>query len=186
MDELDYYLQTTSYYNYKKLKRILNKKIIITANHIKYVNIKEINKIIDLFEKYGYVFTTEDYIMLLLKDVTVLEHIPENKRTDEIYEIVARQNWLVMALYTHEITDKIYEIGIRHDGLTLQYIPRDRITNNMCKLAIRQNCCSIRYVPEDMKKYEICKEICRDIYNEVSKKINIETGSIYIHNQYTQ
>ena len=87
MDELTQYLKS---YEYKKSKieKILDKKIIITDNHIKNINFKYCNfDIITLFEKYGYVFTIEIYKIAVRQNGYILKHISDDKKTDEICKI---------------------------------------------------------------------------------------------------
>ncbi len=68
MDELTQYLNTSKYYSEYKLEQILNKKIIITKNHIDHIKCISCEfNIIILFEQYGYIFTNEDYILLVKK-----------------------------------------------------------------------------------------------------------------------
>ena len=133
MDELDIYLKNRFPYVYDEIEQILNKKIIINKDHIR--NIKQgRGSLIYLFETYGYCFTNDDYIMLISDDESILNYIPKDKRTVEIYEAAVRKN-----------------------GNMIIYVPTDKITNNICKLAIQQNCNLLEYIPEDMKTEEILK-----------------------------
>jgi len=85
MDELTQYLKFTIKYNKIDLEQILNKKIIITREHIDNINyIYDTFNIILLFKKYGYVFTNDDYI--LLNNKHGIKYIPEDKKTAEIYK----------------------------------------------------------------------------------------------------
>ena len=139
MDELTRYLKS-DHYRENEIENILNKKIIITKDHID--NIKSIHccdrrvNIIKLFEKYGYVFTDDDYIMLVKKGGRILRYIPENKRTN-----------------------KICEIAVQQDGSALQYVPEDKKTYELCKNAVLQEEYAFEFVPRDKMTDEIYKII---------------------------
>ena len=89
MDELEQYLKFANYHEYT-LEHILNKKIMITDKHIDAINVfydmGRLDKfnIITLFEKYGYIFTNNTYILLVTKNGYLLKFISEDNRTDEI------------------------------------------------------------------------------------------------------
>ena len=133
MDELTQYLKLKEY-NKLKLEKILNKKIIITKDHINNINaisccIFMIN-IIKLFEKYGYVFTNDDYIMLVSKCGLILEYIFEDKKTDEICKIAVQKN-----------------------GYALSYVPEDKKTDEICKIAVRGNGYALNFIPSNKKRF---------------------------------
>ena len=94
------YLQSKHYIEHE-LEKILNKKIIITMDHVK--NIKfdyfkydpEFN-IIKLFEKYGYVFTNEICITLINKDAFMISDFSDDKKTDEICKIAVQSKGLLL------------------------------------------------------------------------------------------
>ena len=98
MDELTKYLKTNRGYTELNLKQILDKKIMITKNHIENINPNNYYdsycrfNIITLFEKYGYIFTDDIYMLLVNKDGRILRYIPKNKRTHEICETAVKQN----------------------------------------------------------------------------------------------
>ena len=114
MDELTQYLKL-SHYNEFELEEILNKKIIITKDHVDSIDIDyywdecEFN-IIKLFEKYGFIFTDDIYISLLNKNGNIIHDIPEKKRTNEIYKTAVRQklNNVKMHLILFLIIKNIY------------------------------------------------------------------------------
>ncbi len=134
MDELTQYLKSNADYTEFELEQILNKKIIITDDHIKNIKFEYCNfNIIVLFEKYGYVFTNEIYKMIIQKYGYALFFISEDKKTDEIYEIAIKQN-----------------------GMALQYIIDDKKTNKICEIAVQQHGYALCYVPEDKKTDELC------------------------------
>ena len=139
MDELTQYLKTGKYIE-NELEQILNKKIIITEDHIKHINMPISNfygynfNIITLFEKYGYVFTDDDYILMIRKNGNIIEYISKDK-----------------------LTNNMCEIAVRQGGILLRYIPSDKRTNELCKLAVQENAYLIIFVPEDKKTEEICR-----------------------------
>ncbi len=94
MDELTRYLKLCKYKKIE-LEQILNKKIIITENHIKNIDLDCIIdhdfNIINLFEKYGYVFTNNIYILLVRKNGYILNDFSDNIKTDEICKIAVQQ-----------------------------------------------------------------------------------------------
>ena len=160
-DELTRYLRS-GHYRKNELENILNKKIMITKDHINNIKIKYYFyyrvDMIKLFEKYGYVFTDDDYIMLVKKAGQMLEYIPENKRTNKICKIAVQQNG--DALYyvpNDKKTDELCEIAVQQYGQALQYIPEDKKTNKICEIAVQRDGDILKYVPEDKKTDEISK-----------------------------
>ncbi len=137
MDELEQYLKFADYTRIK-LEQILNKKIIITKVHIDIIEIKRCCyyefDIIKIFEKYGYVFTNDDYIMLVDKCGYALKFISNDKRTDEICKIA---------------------VGL--SGCALTYISENKKTDEICKIAVQQNRYALTYVPAN-KKYLFIKK----------------------------
>ena len=131
MDELTEYLLYTKYYRITELECILNKKIIITPEHVKCI--KQYH-IIKLFKKYGYVFTEDDYIYLMLNRNNAFEFISDDEKTN-----------------------KLCVIAVKQYGQNLRSIPKNKITDEICKLAIQQNYHAFKYVPTDKKTYELCK-----------------------------
>ena len=137
MDELLLYLQSDSY-DEIKLEQILNNKIIITKNHIKNINLDNYDtirdknwdfNILNLFEKYGYIFTYDDYILLVNKNDCILEYVPENMKTDEICEIAIKQSGSAFNFIPkNKKTDKLYKIAVQSNGLALQHIPKNKKT----------------------------------------------------------
>ena len=119
MDILESYLTQHEKYNNKELIDILDTKINITKNHIRNIKFTLMNnsiQIIKLFEKYGYIFTEDDYEYIISKDSFVLQYISNNNKTDAIYKI-----------------------AVQKYGLNLQFIPDDKKTDEICELAVRQN-----------------------------------------------
>ena len=134
MDELLQYLDSDSY-DESELEQILNKKIVITKNHIENIDLNNYYEdwtfnIINLFEKYGYVFTNDDYIILVNKNGFMLSNVPEDMRTNEIYKIAVKQV-----------------------GYALRFVPGDKKTNEICKIAVRQDKWALWLVPNNKKIY---------------------------------
>ena len=161
MDELTRYLKS-DYYRENEIENILNKKIIITKDHID--NIKSIHccdrrvNIIKLFEKYGYVFTDDDYIMLVKKGGRILRYIPENKRTNKICEIAVQQDGSALQYVPEDKkTNKICEIAVQQDGTVLEYVPEDMKTDEICKTAIKRYNKTLQFIPNNKKTNELCK-----------------------------
>ena len=138
MDELTQYLKLDIYYDESKIEQILNKKIIITKDHIDNIKINRCYSrgfnIIKLFKKYGYVFTNDDYVMLVNKYGYAIQFIPSDKQTDEICKIA---------------------VGL--SGCALTYISENKKTDEICKIAVQQNRYALTYVPAN-KKYLFIKK----------------------------
>ena len=135
MDELTRYLKSTTDYTEIELEQILNKKIIITRNHVENVKFcfyfyknKNVPIIIKLFEKYGYVFTDDDYILWMTKNGLALKFIPIDKKSNEICMT-----------------------AVKHTGYALQFVPEDKKTDELCKIAVKQNIQALRFVPDNKK-----------------------------------
>ena len=96
MDELEIYLKNKEYYDARELERILNTKIIITKKHVQCIangwGYPYYNNIINLFEKYGYVFTDNDYISLICQNGNMLQYISNDRITNEMCKIAVKQN----------------------------------------------------------------------------------------------
>ena len=142
MDELIQYLKSYSYEK-SKLEYILNKKIIITKNHIDNIKIifccdQKFN-IIKIFEKYGYIFTNDDYIMLVNKCGFAIQFIPEDKQTNKICKTAVQQN-----------------------GFALEFVPEDKKTDEIYKIAVKQCKNAFNFVP-DNKKYLFIKNETNNI-----------------------
>ena len=127
MDELTRYLKSSDY-DESELEEILNKKIIITKDHIDIINVRycygdcELN-MIKLFTKYGFIFTEDIYISLVNKNGYILYNIPKNDKTNKICKIAVQQN-----------------------GLALRFVPTNKKTNEICDIAIKENHIALQYV----------------------------------------
>jgi len=160
MDELTQYLKLTEY-NELKLEQILNKKIIITKDHIDNINVNycciyQID-IINLFEKYGYVFTNDDYIMLINNCGMIIMYISKDKRTDKICEIAVRKRSSTLRFVPEDKkTEEICKIAVQKFGDALRYVPDDKKTNEICKMAVENDFYALNFVP-DNKKYLFIK-----------------------------
>ena len=162
MDELTQYLKNTIIYTESELELILNKKIIITKNHINNIRIKfccEYNfNIIEIFEKYGYVFTNDDYIMLVNKYRYAIRFIQKDKQTIEICKIAVQQCGDILYFISEDKkTNEIYEIAVRTNGQSLLFVPNNKKTIEICKIAVQQDGLTLLYIQEDKKTVEICK-----------------------------
>ena len=155
MDELLHYLQSDSYEEYK-LDQILNNKIIITKNHIKNIKLGHSGEefdVIKLFEKYGHVFTHDDYILLVNENGYMLEYVPDDMKTNEIYKTAVQQNGYILEFVPEDKkTDEICETAVKQNGWALEYVPEDKKTDELCKIAVRQCVQALIFVP-DNKKY---------------------------------
>ena len=163
MDELSYYLKhRRGYYKKTALEQILNKKIVITKKHIKNIYSKcgwiwRFN-IITLFEKYGYCFTNDDYILLVSMDGNMIKYISEDNITDKICKIAIKQyEYAFRHIPDNKKTIEICKIAIRRDIWALEFIPNDKKTIEICKIAVRQNAWALEVVPNDKKTIEICE-----------------------------
>ncbi len=135
-DELTQFLKSKCYIE-TELIRILDTKIIITSDHIKNIDVTCYTEIYNYdilakFERYGYIFTNDDYIILMNKNELMLRYIPGDKRTNEIYEILIKKN-----------------------GGVLREIPHNKKTYKICKIAVKQNKHAYDDVPSDMKTLEL-------------------------------
>ena len=162
MDELIQYLKSLMY-NEFELKQILNKKIIITRNHIEHINLYYYGiywrfNIIALFEIYGYIFTDDDCILLINKDISIMQYIPDNNKTYELCENAVRYSGTTLQYVPDsKKTKKICKIAVRQYGYLLRHVPKDKKTNEICEIAVRQNGNALQFVPEDKKTDELCK-----------------------------
>ena len=144
---------TWSKYKKREIKNLLNKKIMITKNHVENINCNPTPgfNIISLFETYGFVFTNDMYILLVRKNGFMIDYISKDKQTDELWKIAVQQN-----VYTfHNIsddkkTDELCEIAVKRDGCLLKYVPNDKKTDKICKIAIQQNGLALFYVPKNI------------------------------------
>jgi hypothetical protein len=55
------------------------------------------------------------------------------------------------------LTDEIIKFAVENDGLSLKYVPEDKMTDKIIKLAIENDGLSLKYVPEDKMTDEIIK-----------------------------
>ena len=161
MDELTIYLKA-GYYHKLKLEQILNKKIIITKEHIDNIhtwNCQYIDfDIINMFEKYGYVFTYDDYILLVKKGSHMFKFIQENIKTDKLCKFAVQQSgYALQYVPDDKKTEEICKIAVQQDGYTLQYIPDDKKTDEICEIAVLKTGLALQYVPENKKTEEICR-----------------------------
>ena len=157
MDELTEYLinAPTYYYSVIRLERILNKKIIITPNHIKYV---KQGPIINIFKKYGYVFTEDDYMYLMLNINNAFSNIPDNEKTNKLCVFAVQQNGQNLQFVPpNKITDEICKIAVQQNYNALEYVPENKKIYELCNIAVQQNGNALRHVPNDNKTYELCK-----------------------------
>ena len=167
MDALQQYFITRKFRDYAKheLIEILEMKINITSEHIKimknnYFSHKHNYNIISLFEKYGFVFTDDDYKQILNKSGLFICDIPKIKQTDELCTIAVKENgWALEYISEDKKTDKLCEIAVRQNGSILQHVPEDKKTDQLCEIAVRQNGYGyvLNYVPKNKQTYDLCK-----------------------------
>ena len=158
MDNLELYLTHQENYDYKELSNILETKINITKNHVRHIRfILGFYKILILFEKYGYIFTDNDYKHIASKYPFILERIPNDNITDEICKIAVRTEGCVLYYVPDDKkTDEICESAVLQNGFALQYVPDDKKTDEICESAVLQNGFALQYVPENKKSEKIC------------------------------
>ena len=162
-DELTRYLKLSNY-NKFKLEQILNKKIIITKDHIDNIEIKhccdcEFN-IIEIFEKYGYVFTNDDYMMLLNRCIYAIQFIPNDKQTNKMCKMaVQRYAPTLRFISENNKTDEICEIAVQRYVWAIRYVPEDKITDKICKIAVQQCELAVYCIPANKKYLFIKNEI---------------------------
>ena len=162
MDELTQYLKSNKCYTKLKLEQILNKKIIITKNHIgnidlEYHNLFDFN-IIKLFEKYGYCFTNDDYILLVGRRGAIIKDMSDAKKTDAICKIAISRYWYAIKYIPEDKkTIEMCKIAVLYDGQLLEYVPNDKKTDKICEIAVGQTIHALRFVP-DNKKYLFIKK----------------------------
>ena len=178
MDELLQYLKSDSY-NESELEQILNKKIVITKNHIENINIGNYRdylefNIINLFEKYGYVFTNNDCIMLVNKYGYILDDIPEDIKTNEICEIAVKKHWYALEFVPNDKkTDYICRIAVEKHAYALQHVPENKKTNELCKIAVENRGYALKFVPEFPINGEFCKKPrIRGLFPKIKKQMN--------------
>ena len=129
MDILEIYLTQHRKYNSKELIDILETKINITKNHVKHIKCTWIIfEVLTLFEKYGYIFTEDDYKYIVGKYPFILERIPDDNKTYEICKI-----------------------AVQKYGSMIQYISDDKKTDEICKIAVEQCNEALKYVPNEIK-----------------------------------
>ena len=154
MDELMRYIQFEDYEKFG-FEQILNKKIMITKNHFEKINFnlcydEEIN-IINLLEKYGYIFTDDDYIFIINDSPCSFAYIPENKRTIELCKIVVQKRGdMLYHVSENKKTDEICKIAVQQNGYALAYVPENKKTYEICKIAVQQNRSALQFVPENI------------------------------------
>ncbi len=162
MDPLQVYLTTACYHHKDRIEHFLDKKIIITIDHIKNINFESWHdhcnfNIIMLFEKYGYVFTNDSYIALVNKQGNMLQYIPNDKRTYKICKTAVQRTGLALQYVPiNKQTNEIYKTAVRQDGFALGLIPKNKITNEICEIAVQQCGIALKYVPENKKTHKIC------------------------------
>ena len=157
MDELSQYLKT-GYYNEIELQQILDKKIMITKNHVENINLDYFNihwyfDIITLFKKYGYIFTNDDYILLVNKNKYIIKIIPDDMKTDKLCKITVKSyGYLLQLVPEDKKTYDLCKIAVRQDGQALLFVPKNKKTEEICKIAMRQDKYASNYVPDDIYK----------------------------------
>ncbi len=126
MDKLLDYLQTTVYYHESDLILLLsNSKIMITEKHIANIKYTTFN-ILKIFETYGYIFSDDDYLMLVKKCGYFIQWIPENKKTREMCEIAHASTTYSMFQYIpkHLRTLEMLEIRPIYLNKSYQFIKK--------------------------------------------------------------
>ena len=74
----------------------------------------------------------------------------DNIVTNEIFEIAVKQNGLALQYIHYERqTDKIIEEAVSQNGLALEYVHYDKQTDKIIELAVTNNGCALEYVQND-------------------------------------
>jgi hypothetical protein len=80
----------------------------------------------------------------------------DNKISDEIFEIAVKQNGLALKYIDYDRqTDNIIELAVSQNGLALEYVHYDKQTNKIIELAVINNGCALEYVQNDKMTIEI-------------------------------
>jgi len=80
----------------------------------------------------------------------------DNKVTNEIFEIAVKQNGLALKYVDYDRqTDKIIEEAVSQNGLALEYVHYDKQTDKIIKLAVINNGCALEYVQNDKITIEV-------------------------------
>jgi hypothetical protein len=80
----------------------------------------------------------------------------DNKITEEIFEIAVKQNGLALKYVDYDKqTNKIIEEAVSQNGLALEYVHYDKQTNKIIELAVTNNGCALEYVQNDKITIEI-------------------------------
>ena len=168
MDILNEYILGRPCHKYieQELIQILNTKVIITSEHIQNITIDDYNNsmisvdIIQLFEKYGFVFTEQDYKNLLNKNGRFIYFISDDKKTEDLCKIAVQQvGYLLKFIPEDKKTDEICKIAVQQDGPVLVYVPENKKTDEICKIAVQQDQTgyTLQFVPKNKKIDEICR-----------------------------
>ena len=87
-----------------------------------------------------------------------LKFIPERHKTQELYEVIAKENGRILRLIPSEYkTKELCELAIKNSGLALSYIPLKYITQELCELAVKQDGMALCYVPKALTTEELCE-----------------------------
>ncbi len=149
MDELMHYLQSNTHYYKSQPEQILNTKIMINKNHIKNIIGKCLFNIINLFEQYGYVFTNDDYIFLIIHNESIFKYISDNNKTNELCEL-----------------------AVQYYGLSLRFVPQNKKTVKICKIAVQNNGEALPYVPKFPINGEFRKKpLLRGLFPKIKKQM---------------
>ena len=74
----------------------------------------------------------------------------DNIVTNEIFEIAVKQNGLALKYIDYDKqTDKIIEEAVSQNGLALEYVHYDKQTDKIIELAVTNNGCALEYVQND-------------------------------------
>jgi hypothetical protein len=80
----------------------------------------------------------------------------DKKISDEIFEIAVKQNGLALKYIDYDRqTDNIIELAVSQNGLALEYVHYDKQTNKIIELAVINNGCALEYVQNDKMTIEI-------------------------------
>ena len=107
--------------------------------------------------------TKDICLMAVKKNGYAIQFVPTNLINDEICELaLAMGTWMPDATVLEHIpeinkTENVCKLSVEQDGSSLEFVPDDKKTENICLTAVKQNGYALRFVPTDMRSHKICR-----------------------------
>ncbi len=100
--------------------------------------------------------TIELYLIVVAKNGLYLEHVPEENKLENMSKLAVRQNYRAIEFVPlQHRTEELYQLVVQQNGLYLEHIPEKNKSFIVCLEAVKQNGLALQFVSEEFKRFNL-------------------------------